>query len=193
MLHRHHQTLARRRRAPRVATGVAACLLLASAGSSSISSAQTPAGLAPKAGAVGGALELAIRDRLAKIGVTTCTETAVFVAMYLANKQSAAFRIESIGGNASRRPLYMTIESIDPGFSTRISNVFVGPNCDGLYSQTIRWTESCPVVKAKYFPKFQAEELLLRETSISNDGGRQLTLTPIGSGCLSTKTEPFLR
>jgi hypothetical protein len=160
---------------------------------SSSSVAQTTTSLAPKSGAVGAALEAAIRTRLAQIGVTTCTETAVYVAMYLANKQSASFTIDAVGGNAARRPIYMTMESTDPGFSTRISNLFVGPNCDGVYSQSIRWTESCRVVKEKYFPRFSNEQMLLRETSVSRDGERQVTLTPLSAGCLSTKTEPFLR
>lgn len=160
---------------------------------SSASVAQTSTNLAPKSGAVGATLEAAIRARLAQIGVTSCTETAVYVAMYLANKQSASFTIDAVGGNAARRPIYMTMESTDPGFSTRISNLFVGPNCDGVYSQSIRWTESCRVVKEKYFPRFSNEQMLLRETSVSRDGERQVTLTPLGAGCLSTKTEPFLR
>jgi hypothetical protein len=160
---------------------------------SSSSVAQTTTSLAPKSGAVGAALEAAIRTRLAQIGVTTCTETAVYVAMYLANKQSASFTIDAVGGNAARRPIYMMMESTDPGFSTRMSNLFVGPNCDGVYSQSIRWTESCRVVKEKYFPRFSNEQMLLRETSVSRDGERQVTLTPLSAGCLSTKTEPFLR
>lgn len=160
---------------------------------SSASVAQTTTNLAPKSGAVGATLEAAIRARLAQIGVTSCTETAVYVAMYLANKQSASFTIDAVGGNAARRPIYMTMESTDPGFSTRISNLFVGPNCDGVYSQSIRWTENCRVVKEKYFPRFSNEEMLLREASVSRDGARQVTLTPLGTGCLSTKTEPFLR
>lgn len=177
----------------RVAGVAVACAMIAAMTGSSVSQAQTTTNLSPKAGAVGPALESAIRTRLAQIGATTCTETAVYVAMYLANKQSAAFTINAVGGSAARRPIYMTMESTDPGFSTRISNLFIGPNCDGVYSQSIRWTESCRVVKSKYFAKFANEEMLLRETSMSRDGDRQLILTPIDSGCLSTKTEPFLR
>lgn len=155
--------------------------------------AQVTTNIAPKSGASGAALEQILRSRLAQLGMSTCTETAVYVTMYLANKQSAAFHVEAVGGNAGRRPVYITMESVDPGFTTRYSSVFIGPNCDGVYTQSIRWAEDCRSVKAKYFARFSKEETLLRETTISFDGARQLTLTEINEGCLSTKVEPFLR
>jgi len=159
----------------------------------SVASAQTTAALSAKQGASGAVLEAALRERLGQLGMTTCTETFTFVAMYLANGQRAAFRAYAVGSSAARRPTYMTMESSDPGFPSRLSTLVVGPNCDGLYVQRIRWKENCREVKAKYFSTFKDEEILLTDVTISYSGSVEVSLAPTGTGCLSVKTETFLR
>jgi hypothetical protein len=159
----------------------------------SMASAQTTAALSAKQGASGPVLEAALRERLGQLGMTTCTETFTYIAMYLANGQRAAFRAYAVGSSAARRPTYMTMESSDPGFPSRLSTLVVGPNCDGLYVQQIRWKESCREVKDKYFGKFKDEEILLTEVAVSTSGGVEVSLVPAGTGCLSVKTETFLR
>jgi len=155
--------------------------------------AQTTAALAAKQGASGAVLEAEIRERLSQLGMTTCTATFVHVAMYLANNERAAFRAYAIGGSAVRRPTYMTMESSEPGFPSRLSTLVVGPNCDGLYVQNIRWTESCRAVKSRFFTTFDGEEVLLNDVAYSASGNAQVSLVPNGTGCLSVKTESFLR
>lgn len=155
--------------------------------------AQSAAALSAKQGTSGSVLEAALRERLGQLGMTTCTETFTYVAMYLANGQRAAFRAYAVGGSAARRPTYMTMESSDPGYPSRLSTLVVGPNCDGLYVQQIRWKESCREVKEKYFSKFKDEEILLTEVAVSSSGGVEVSLVPTGAGCMSVKTETFLR
>lgn len=154
--------------------------------------AQATTNLRPQQGSVGVVLEQKIRTRLRDIGVTTCTETFVYVATYLAGGHQANFTIDPMGDG--RRPSVMTMESSDPGFPSRYSTLIVGANCDGMYNQTIRWKDSCLDVKKLSFPKFREERVMLNDISISQGAsGVKVSLLPIERGCISIKTETFLR
>jgi len=154
--------------------------------------AQATTNLRPQPGSVGVALERNIRNRLRDIGVTTCAETFVYVATYLAGGHQANFTIEPIGGG--QRPSVMMMESSDPGFPSRQSSLIVGANCDGMYTQTIRWKDSCPDVKRLNFPSFRDERVMLNDIFVSKGtSGIQVSLMPVEHGCISMKTETFLR
>jgi hypothetical protein len=165
---------------------------LALVGAPTDTQAQSTTNLRPQQGSVGAVLEQKIRTRLRGIGITTCAETFVYVAAYLAGGQQANFTIEPIGGGL--RPSVMTMESADPGFPSRQSSLIVGPNCDGMYSQTIRWKDACTDVKRLSFSSFREERVMLNEVLVSRGAsGVQVSLLPIVNGCISIKTETFLR
>lgn len=147
--------------------------------------------LTPSAGYSGQALATRIDGILLSLRITTCAPRIKQVIIALSDNQNADFIFEPMSTNPNTATNVVTMESAFNDTS-RLTIIHFNPDCGGTYEQTISWNNSCPDVKANFFPRFMPDRMIQKNiTSYRTGNNLQLSLIPAGNGCVSVKKEMF--